>query len=146
MCWKTERDMFLQPDPGYVTPAFCRRPVLLHGGGTSREAQFWEWRKIGHCAFTFMVYQSTKEGLSGGCRCPGPPLRSSDEPGRDEGTPPPGVPSPSGTAHIPAPEKAALSPCIPKIRTSSIAVRSAPAPAALGRCSATTTAPGKSSW
>jgi len=26
----------LRRDPGYVTPALCRRPVLLHGGGTSR--------------------------------------------------------------------------------------------------------------
>ena len=60
--------------------------------------------------------------------------------------PPPGVPSPSGTAPIPAPGKAALSPYIPKIRTLSIAARSVPVPAAPGRCSATTIAPGKSSW
>ena len=60
--------------------------------------------------------------------------------------PPPGVPSPSGTAPIPAPGKAALSPYIPKIRTLSIAARSVPVPAAPGRCSATTIALGKSSW
>ena len=54
--------------------------------------------------------------------------------------------SPLGTAPIPAPGKAALLPCIPKIRTLSIAVPSALVPAAPGHCSAMTIAPGKSSW
>ena len=56
-----------------------------------------------------------------------------------------GVRSRSATAPIPAPAKAASSPCIPTIPTSSIAARSAPARAVPGRCNATTTAPARSS-
>ena len=53
---------------------------------------------------------------------------------------------PSAIAAIPAPAKAASSPCIPRIPTSSIAAPSVPVPAAPAHCSATMTEPARSSW
>jgi photosystem II stability/assembly factor-like uncharacterized protein len=60
------------------------------------------------------------------------------------------IQTPHGDNHdlwiVPAPGRAALLPSTPTIRTLSFAARSARAPAAPGRCSATITAPDRSSW